>query len=615
MQMWLKRNFLLFFILFLITDLVFSQETTLKKDSTILYKNIESYSGRSKFTTFLYRLVFKPAASISKKQEVKGRGYKRLIQKPYSSFEGKIIRNIDIVTLDPFGYSATDTTATPENFLYKAGNKAHIKSLGITIWNLLLFHRGEPFNSLLVKESERLIRIQKYVHDVYFYVTGTGGKSDSVDIFIRVLDKWSIIPDGSISGSGIRIAITDKNFIGSGHEFQNDYSRNFTYGINAFNTNYSIPNIRNTYISTALHYGVDGYKNFNRSLVAERPFYSPLARWAAGAYVSSQFKNDSLKDINLEYGPVKLKFRTQDYWAGKAIQLFKGNSEEDLITNLIFTARYLRIRYSEKPPELNDPLHIYSNEDFYFAGIGISTRKYVQDTYVFKYGITEDVPVGKVYGLTGGYQIRNNAARFYLGMRFSFGNYYEWGYLSSNFEYGAFFKSSNTEQSVFTAGVNYSTGLFEIGKWKFRQFIKPQVSIGINRVSYDSLTLNDGYGLDGFNSPALSGTNRLLLTLQTQSYAPWRILGFNFGPYIKFSLGMLGDAVTGFKNKKIYSQIGLGVIIKNENLVFNTFQVSVSFYPSIPGIGQNVFKMNSFSTTDFGFRDFEIGKPAVVIYQ
>ena len=113
--------------------------------------------------------------------------------------------------------------------------------------------------------------------------------------------------------------------------------------------------------------------------------------------------------------------------------------------------------------------------------------------------------------LTGGYQVKNNSRRLYLGLRFSFGNYNEWGYLSSNFEYGTFFNSSHAEQGVFTAGINYFTGLFEIGKWKFRQFVKPQVTIGINRFSYDSLTLKDGYGLDGFNSTALSGTSRILL--------------------------------------------------------------------------------------------------------
>jgi hypothetical protein len=262
-----------------------------------------------------------------------------------------------------------------------------------------------------------------------------------------------------------------------------------------------------------------------------------------------------------------------------------------------------------------DTLQRYSNDEFYLASIGISTRKYVQDKFIFKYGITEDVPIGKVFSLTGGYQNKNTIGRLYLGGRISSGNYYPWGYLSSNFEYGTFFHAALKEQGVLTVGVNYFTGLIESGKWKFRQFVKPQVTIGINRFATDSLTLNDGYGLDGFNSTGYSGTSRMLLTLQTQSYSPWNLIGFRFGPYLIFSLGKLGDAVTGFKYSKVYSQIAVGVLIKNENLVINTFQFSISFYALIPGKGHDIFKINSFRTTDFGFRDFEIGKPAAVVFQ
>ena len=610
-----RKFIILFLVTISISDFVHAQQDTIKTDSTKLYKNIESYSKRSRFTGFLYRLIFKPVAPDLKNKEVRKKAYKKLIQKPYSTFKGKIIRNIDVVTLDPFGHSASDNTVRKQNFLSKAGNGMHIKTQGITIRNLLLIHKNQPFNSLLAKESERLIRNQKFVHEVSFSVVAAGVESDSVDIFIRELDNWSIIPEGSISASRINIGLADKNFLGTGHEFQNAFSRSFTREISSFNTNYSIPNIRNSYIGAKLHLGIDGYGNFSRSFDVDRPFFSPLAKWAAGVSFASQTKKDSLKDINSVYVPVSLKFRTQDYWAGKALQLFKGNIEDVLVTNLILAARYLHIRYFEKPSELLDPFHNYSSENFYLATVGISTRRYVQDKYIFKYGVIEDVPVGSVYSLTGGYQVKHNSGRLYLDMRVYFGNYNEWGYLSSNFEYGTFFHASHTEQGVLTVGVNYFTGLFEIGKWKFRQFVKPQLTIGINRFSSDSLTLNDRYGLDGFNSPALSGTNRFLLTLQTQSYAPWNIFGFRLGPYLTYSLGMLSDALTGFKNSKVYSQIGLGVLIKNENLVFNTFQISITFYPLIPGTGQDVFKMNSFRTTDFGFRDFEIGKPAGMIYR
>ena len=501
-----------------------------------------------------------------------------------------------------------------QNKLTKIGNDLHIKTQIVAIRSMLLIRENEPFNSYYVKESERLIRNQKFVHDVSFYVVSAGVKKDSVDIFIRELDIWSIFAAGSISPANINVDITDRNFLGFGHEFQNVFSRNISNGISAFNTNYFIPNIKTTYINSKFHFGIDGYGNIRKSLAFNRPFYSPYAKWAAGVSFTSQVKKDSLK-FNLLYGPLNYKLNTQDFWAGKAIQIFTGSTEEEQATNLIFTIGYLRVRYYEKPTDIKDPLHIYSSQDFYLAGIGISTRKYVQDTYIFKYGTIEDVPVGKVFELTGGYQLRNKSWRPYFGMRFSIGNYNEWGYLSTNIEYGSFFRASHPEQGVVNASINNFTGLFEIGKWKFRQFVKPQITIGINRFSYDSLTLNSGYGIEGFSSTGLSGTNRLLFMLQTQSYAPGNILGFHFGPFLVCSVGMLGDAFSGFKNRKLYSQIGFGVLIKNENLVFNTFQISISFYPVIPGNGQNIIKTNSFSTTDFGFRDFEIGKPVPVLYR
>jgi hypothetical protein len=51
-----------------ISDIASAQEVPQKKDSTIIYKNIETYSKRHKFTKFMYSLVFKPAAIKPKKK-------------------------------------------------------------------------------------------------------------------------------------------------------------------------------------------------------------------------------------------------------------------------------------------------------------------------------------------------------------------------------------------------------------------------------------------------------------------------------------------------------------------------------------------------------------------
>ena len=559
----------------------------------------------------MYMLVFKPVASAQPANIVNIKPF----SKSYAAFEGKIIRHINVMTLDPFGYSVADTHVAFQNIVSKAGNYLHIKTQRATIRNLLLIRPNQLFDSLLVKESERLVRSSGFVRDVSFKVVFSSGKQDSVDIYIRESDNWSIEPNGSYSGSQISYQLKDKNFLGFGHEFDNSYTKFRPSGEHVYYGSYFIPNIRNTYINTTLHYGTEVPGDFTKSMAFDRPFFSPFAKWAAGVNISQVlhlgyiYGNDSILMLQ------RFKYSTQDFWAGNAMQIFKGNTENIRTTTFISLLRYLRIRYIEKPFQQFDSLHIYSNEDFYLAGFGISTRKYIQDKFIFNFGLTEDVPVGKVYSITAGYQSRSRTGRLYLGARFSLGNYHPWGYLSSDFEYGTFFHGSKTEQGVFTAGINYFSELKEIGKWKFRQFVKPRLTIGINRFSYDSLTIKDGVGIDGFSSSGLTGTNRLLLTLQTQSYAPWNVAGFRFGPYLVYSVGMLGNAVTGFKNSRMYSQIGLGVLIKNDNLVFNVFQFSISYYPEIPGYGQDVLKLNSFKTTDFGLRDFVIEKPGSVVFQ
>ncbi|MFO7658693.1 MAG: hypothetical protein R6W78_16660 [Bacteroidales bacterium] len=596
-------------------SVVYAQELPAQEDSTHIYENIESYSKRNKFTKFVYRLIFKPATSSAPKKKVKKKVYKNLIQKPYNSFEGKTIRHINIETLDPFGYSVNEVEATPGNFISNTGNKLHIKTLPVTIRNLLLVRQNQIFDSLLVKESERLVRSRGYIHDVSFFVVATSKHSDSVDIFIRASDKWSIIPDGSFSDIRTSVQLMDKNFMGLGHEFKNSYTKNYSNGNFAFSTNYSIPNLRNTFVNSTFLYNIDENRNYTRSFEVNRPFFSPYAKWAAGVYVSQHFSKENYHTADSLLVLQRIKLNTQDYWAGNATQIFKGNTENRRTTNFITALRFMRIRYIEKPDDLFNRQQFYSDENFYLASIGISTRKYLQDKYIFRFGVTEDVPIGKVISLTGGYQEKNSSGRFYLGTRISFGNYFPLGYMSSNFEFGTFFHASRAEQGAFTASVNYTTMIFQIGKWRFRQFVKPQVTFGINRFYSDSLTINDGYGLDGFNSPVLSGTSRLLLTLQTQAYTPWNFIGFRFGPYLILSLGMLADQLTGFINSNVYSQIGLGVLIKNENLVFKTFHISFAFYPVIPGKGQNILKVNSFKTNDFGLRDFEIGKPATMVFQ
>jgi hypothetical protein len=606
-----KHALILCLLGFAIGSNIYSQEPSSKNDSTTIYENIESYSRQSKFTRFLYGLIFKnPADSIEEKY-----AYKKLIKKPYHRYEGKIIRHLNVEALDPFGYSINSTEVAPLNYFGRTGNKLHAQTRGSTIRNLVLMRENEPFDSLFVMESERLIRRNDYIRDVVFHFEPVAGQSDSVDVFIRVLDRWSIIPKIKTNSSYTHVGVKDQNFAGLGHVFESSYTRHRNDDTPGFYLNYHVPNFRNTYINLTGTYGTNESKYYVRGIQVDRPFFSPYAKWAAGINVEHQYFKAGYLDRDSDVVLQNVRFNTVDLWGGNAIRLFGGNTEYTRSTNFISALRMLRIRFIDKPLAAYDTLRVFDSENFVLGTLGVSTRTYVQDTYVFQFGITEDIPIGKVFSITAGYQEKSNVGRFYLSGRASYGTYRTWGYLSPSIEYGTFFEDSQPKQGVLSASINYFTGLNNVGKWKFRQFVKPQVTLGINRRYNDYLSLNDGYGLDGFNSMTLLGTRRIMLTLQTQFYAPWEYIGFRIGPYFTYSGGVIGNINPELGSRKLYSLFGIGVLIKNENLVLNMFELSLTYYPVIPDFGYDVFKFNSSKTSDFGFRDFEIGKPSPVSYK
>lgn len=589
--------------------MVSSQENIPKKDSSEVYRDIQTYSKKNKFTKFIHKVVFKP---INPKRRTK----KIVVQKNFQQFEGKIIRNINIVTLDPFGYSENDSTKKPRNWVEKNGNLIHIKTKKLAIQNVLLIRENKPFDYLLVKESVRLIRAQRYISRVAITTQLIAKDADSVDIFIRVLDSWSLLPRASVSNKKANVQLNEHNFFGSGHTLNSQYQKRYNDGKNAYNLEYVIPNIKNTFIKTALIYFKDLEDNYGKTITIDRPLYSPFAKWGGGVNLNQQFRTDTLQDANLVYAKQNFKYNSHDFWSGYAFRISKENAEIKRATKLIVSARFLNVKYIESPTIEYDPIDFYSSEQFYLSGIGISTRKFVEDKYIFNNGITEDVPIGKIFGITGGYQIKNNVGRFYLGSQLSFGNYFKWGFLSLNFEAGTFFNKSVTNQTAFTFQANYFTNLIEIGKWKVRQFIKPQLTIGINRQNAigDQLTINEEYGIQGFKS-AIYGNQKAILTFQTQAYSPWNVFGFRLNPYFNYTIATLGDETKGFLGSKNYSKIGIGLIITNDYLVFRTFQISLAYYPTIPGSGNNILKTNSFETSDFGFQDFGLNKPRTVIYK
>lgn len=643
MQFNARSYLLVFFLMCGFGQAGFAQQNQKKQDSLVTAKD-STYMAKlsrdnvddSKFVKRIKKLIFRKNKTNIQSED---KGY----APEYESYEGTIIRHITLKGKKPLGYSLKDSLREPHSVLEKAGNTLHIRSMKMAIGKFLLFKENEALDSLSVLETQRLLREQSYIRDVQIVPRWIGSARDSVDLTIEYLDSWTLIPKARFSSSYFRAGLRERNFLGTGHKAQLDYGRRFSDSHTGIHAKYMVPNIANTFIDITGNYRSDFDHYQDKYLSVNREFYSPLARWAGGIFWQERSLNRFLMNKDLEYAEQDIKFTFQDYWAGYAVPVFQNSTGADNITNLFVNGRVYLVNYKEAPTIEFDPTYYFSDEKFYLMSFGINSQGYVKDHHIFRDGAIEDVPTGSLYTITAGVQEKKYKNRLYLGTQASRGYYLNWGFLSTSLEMGSFFRRGKMEQAVINLKATYFSELMDIGtgKWKVRQFIKPQIVLGINRENslLDRLGLNeqpyyrgvnnyeymdyeskhryidyDNGNIQGFRSSAV-GTRKYVLDLQTQFYSPWELMGFRLNPFIGATFGLITGGDNTYKSNKFYSAFNVGFIIRNDYLIFDSFQLSLSYFPSMPGTGSNVFRVNSFSNEDFGFQDFRSNRPRPVIYE
>mgnify|MGYP006161426951 FL=1 len=608
----MKLKLFLFFFICVISWEGKGQTIEKKADSISIYQDINDLSKRNKFSRFVYKLIFRESAlkaenlipSKPKKEE-------KVVKKHQ---EGKIIRNITIETLDPFGFSVTDEKKLPKRKLEKFGNSVHLKTKEVTIRNIMLFRKHDKLDAKLLLESERLIRSQRYIREVTIVPVDIPKNKDSIDIKIRVLDSWTLIPTGSLSSTESSAKLTERNILGFGHLISGNIKNRFDTRERAVYAQYSINNIKDTYFRFDLDYANEFNNDSKRSININRPFYSVIAKNAGGFYFENSLRTEQfpvLDTISLQ----NVSYDFQEYWYGRAFKINSKSNPERYFTNLILALTYNQKVFGRMPEATLDPSNYFSNEKNWIGMIGVSKQKFYQDTFVFNYNITEDIPYGENIALIIGHQEKNSNSRMYTGLSVSYGKKYSFGYASGFAEWGSFYDAGFTEQTTFRLGLNYFSPLINLGSWRFRQFIKPTYVWGNNRDESfkDRLIFFEEDGLPGFNS-RLNGTQKWTLSFQTQSYIPGSWYGFRFSPYLNMTLGSLANEKALFSSK-VYSKFSIGALINNDFLVFNSFQISFSYYPTIPFEGDGINKFNSLENTNLSLYDFQLSKPAYIRYE
>ena len=191
---------------------------------------------------------------------------------------GLPIASIKIETNNVF-----DTSRPPENKLaYRAANGLHIRTHEHVIERELLFAVGDPYDPLLIEETERNLRTLPFLRRAEITSTpnGTGG----VDVVVRTYDAWTLEVVAGFKRAGgvtnLKAGLAEHNILGEGKSGSAVYSRDGTVASKAFS--YSdrafLHQSRLQYSMAAVD--APGVRQY--SIALNRPFYASIARNAYG---------------------------------------------------------------------------------------------------------------------------------------------------------------------------------------------------------------------------------------------------------------------------------------------------------------------------------------------
>lgn len=600
-------------LLALLAAVAFPAPVTAQEDSTALYRKIHDYSQKRKVTRWIYEAIFAEPETGKPPPAPKTPSRRT---NPVERYTGKVVRSVQVTVTDPFGFSVDDTTKAPVAWVQRAGNRLHRRTRAFVVRDLLLVQRLDTLDPVKIAESERLLRASPVVNDARITVKRSANSKDSVDVLVVVHDKWNFDVFGEGDLGSVAATFRDRNVLGLGQELEQRIV--YAPGMKQpeLSGKHTVYNIENSYISSLLMYSTTEAVD-QVGLSFDRPFYSPLTRWAGGFSVGKTWTRSAILDTvtGAVIGTRRLDPMYLDTWLGRSFPIANDGTAPGRQSNIVGALRYARTDYARRPSFDEDSLRINVNTGLWLAGAGFSVRQYYKERYLFRFGATEDVPEGLLISLTSGFRVvEGDRDQVYTGIQAARGRYYEhFGYLNLLAAYGTFWRDEAGTDASFRAGFLYFSNLVSFGRWHLREFVRGSTVMGFSKPSYQRLNIN-GAQLYGFDSPTTSGAHKELLSFETVVYAPYNVLGFKFAPVFVWGMGTIGEETDPLFSGRINHAFTLGILVRNENLLVNTFEVSLSFFPYIPDDGRGVFEVGSF--TDFSLKapDFAFTRPAVVGY-
>ena len=545
------------------------------KNTEVFYDSLEIKASRNRFTKWVYNSMIS-SAKDSGNSDSQSYEY-------YRSFENKIIGSIKIKSLEVFGPDFSDTSKSTDIWIERAANKLHSKSNLSVIRKNLWIKEGQALDPSLVMDNERLLRSLPYLKDVRIIIKTRQLNADMVDILILTQDVFSFGVSGEIGSINKgAVGIYDKNILGIGHELGTKIDVHTVKSPHVgFEAYYAINNIKGNFINFSAGYA-NNYLREGFFVSFERDFLRPQSVYAGGLTALRYFRTDRINLNTSATSDSTLNYVFLDGWYGRRLKLGINPNDHRFQINLSGRIRYTSF-YDRPPADFNNHQY-FANSTFYLGSLSFSHRSYFRDYLVYSYGITEDIPKGYLHELVFGYDHNEFGDRWYSHLFFSTGNLFKKRpfYLYTSLGVGSYWKRSGVEQGMLDLKFNYISQLFSVWNVKARQFVKLNYTLGINRFEIENLLLRNNSGIRGFGSRIEKGKQRLTMNVENVFFQKRSILNFQSAVFSFFDVGIVGPADQSIFKQSYYAGIGVGIRIRNENLIFKTIQIRLAFYPYHP---------------------------------
>ncbi len=544
---------------------------------------------------------------------------------PYLPYQGKIIRHIYIRTFN-FDRSFTDTDKYDNSFAARVGNRFHRSTRKFVIRDNLFIKENTPLNAYKVADNERYIRSLGYIQDARIFIDSCAGGDDSVDITVYTKDLFSIAGGAASDGlNHINANLYEANLAGMGQRVEvsglYDYNRNPNFGYGGL---YRKSNVLHTFADATMGYSlmnVSPYTHEEESteyIAVSRQLVSPYSRFAGGLILSH---NES---YNLYHAPDNVfygyKYNLYDVWAGYNIGIKTLTATNNTIRDRRFLAfRYYKRDFTVEPVQVqSSPLFnpVFNSSEAVLAQFTFFRQDYYKTQYIYGFGTTEDLPYGYNVAVTTGWHKqwhnRLSLERPYAGISAS--EYVATGkgdFIQFYLRTGGFLSNNKIQDGSMLIGATAYSRIYFLNSTKIRQYINVSYTHLYNRVTYAPLRIDNEYGPRGFLSDSVYGGRRLTLQLETAFYLRFKLFGFQFAPFPYGDLTLITPENAPYSSSSLYTSIGGGVRMRNENLVFETIEIRAFFFPVAP-TNMRGFKVVTNSNIRFRHRSNYITAPDVV---